>query len=748
MEKRYTGRLWSLVGLFILICLLYSARLINIQIAGRDYYTSVSNETYTRTVTIQAQRGEVFDCNGTPLIKNEYSYNIVLDRGTLPTRNAEQNDTLLKLYDKILSSDAEYTLSEILFPATGTYPDYELNDEFFDSTVNRSRFSRLITRLGIEDIGTIVGGNPYPYALSYYENVLSEFDFGRDLYAFQLVEERAVTLGDIIEKLAYRYGITDDEGNLLYPAESADFLLRLRYDMESRDFSSSNPYTVATDVDIALISYLGEGAQRGYTVSTEARRVYCEPGVASHILGRVGKIQPDDVKYYTELGYRLDSTVGVDGVELAFENWLHGMDGVMVITEDEYGNIINQEITEPIAGNDIYLTIDIELQRAAERALKDNIDYIHALSEENESDLDGEDANAGAITAIDVRTGEIKALASYPTYDLSTYRQDVGELIKDENAPLVNRALNGLYPPGSTFKPAVAAAALSEGIIKADTIIETKGIYTYYAETGFTPRCWLYVSRKRSHGPINISEAIKVSCNYFFYEIGRLLTIDTMNKYCRAFGLGEATGIELPEKTGVLAGPDYRKEYGLDGWNPGDTLAAAIGQSDNLFSPLQISVYMSALINDGVRNNAHILGSVRRYGTNEIVYESSVTTMSSIPLSHDNVSVILNAMSEVVESGTTATLFDNYPIKVGGKTGTAQVGPNGSDNAVFVGFAPLSNPEIVVTSVIEHGSKGAWAGMSVRDVFTEYFDLDFATTTPDADDAENTGTGDANNTDD
>lgn len=731
MEKRHKSRLISLVVLFVLICLLYSARLINVQIAGRDFYTFVSDDTYTRTVKLQAQRGEIYDCNGVPLIKNEYSYSIVLDRGTLPVRNVEQNETLLTLYDKILRADAEYTLSDILFPATGMYPDYELDEAFFEVSVNRARFSRLITSLGIEDIGTIVGGAARPYALSYYQNTLSEFDFGRELYVLQLVEARAVTLGDVIDKLAYRYGIVDKEGELLYPADTADFLLRLRYDMESRDFSAQNPYTVATNADIALLTCLGEGGQRGYTVSVEARRVYCEPGVASHILGMTGKIQTqEDAEYYTSLGYRLDAIVGISGVELAFESYLHGMDGKMVITEDEYGNIIGQEVTvEPEAGCDIYLTIDIELQRAAEKALSDNIDYIHAQAEENDGDLDGEDANAGAITAVDVKTGAVRAIASYPTYNLATYSQDRVTLNQDKTAPLVNRALNGLYPPGSTFKPAVAAAALSEGVITASSIIETNGIYMRYAESGYTPRCWLYVSRGRSHGPINVSEAIKVSCNYFFYELGYQLNIDVMNKYCRALGLGEPTGIELPEKTGALAGPDYRDENGLDRWTPGDTLAAAIGQSDNLFSPLQISVYMSALINDGARYGARILDSVRRYGTGEIVYET-VPTVSpdSIELSHQNVKVILNAMQDVVESGTTATLFDNYPIKVGGKTGTAQVGSNGSDNAVFVGFAPLADPEIVVTSVIEHGSKGAWAGMSVRDVFTEYFDLDL---TPD-----------------
>lgn len=727
MNQRHVVRLWTLALMFILITLVFSARLINIQIADPDFYEHITSETYTRTVTIKAQRGEVFDCNGKPLIKNEYSYSVLLDRGTLPYTNSELNESLLNIYEKIEKADAEYTMSTITFPALGVYPDYTLDDEFFEVKANKTRFLRLLSALGLEDIGTIIEGQNYPFALSIYENLLSSNEHDRQLYALAAVLEAgptSVSLDSIVEVLAERYGLKSKEGELIYDRETTDFLLRLRYDMESRDFSAATPYTVLTDADIGLITYIEEGGLRGFTVSVEAKRVYCEPGVASHILGRTGKIQAKDVEYYTSLGYRLDAIVGVDGVELAFEEYLHGTDGKMIITEDEYGNIISREIaSEPVAGCDVYLTIDIDLQRAAEKALYDNIQYIHEQAEATGEELHGEDANAGALTVLDVKTNAIKALASYPSYDLSTYSIDISDLLTDADAPLYNRALNGTYPPGSTFKPAVAAAALSEGIVKPNTIIETLGRYDYYAASGYTPRCWLYVSKEKSHGEINISEAIKVSCNYFFYEIGRLLTIDKMNEYCRALGLGEETGIELPEKTGALAGPDYRTENGLDGWNPGDTLAAAIGQSDNLFTPLQISVYMSALINCGERYNAHILDCVKAYGSGEVVYRTQSKVMSSIEISESNVQVVLDAMQTVVESGTTATLFDNYPIKVGGKTGTAQTTSNQSDNAVFLGFAPFDDPQIVATCVIERGAKGAWAGMAVRDVFTEYFDL-------------------------
>lgn len=726
MNQRHIFRLWTFVLLFIAISLVFLARLINVQIADTDYYAHVSTDTYTRTVKIQAQRGEVYDCNGTALIKNKYSYSIQLDRGTLSYSNDEMNQNLLDIYEKINEADAEYELSTITFPGTGTYPEYEMDEEFFENSQNKYRFVRFLSMLGIDDIGTITDGVVYPYSLSYFGKYLSSESFKKALYSLKSETDApsSVSISDIAAQLAERYGLVDKNGEELYDRETADFLLRLRYDMESRDFSSANPYTVATNADISLITYLEEGSLRGFSVYVSSERVYCEPGVASHILGRTGKIQAADVDYFTSLGYRLDAIVGVDGVEKAFEEYLHGVDGEMIITEDEYGNIIDQKISkEPVAGYDVYLTIDIELQKRAEQALIDNINYIHSQAEKSGSELSGEDANAGAITVLDVKTNAVKAIASYPTYNLATYRQDVGELNTDETKPLYNRALNGTYPPGSTFKPAVAIAALSEGIVKEDTVIETLGRYDYYIESGYTPRCWLYVSKGKSHGKINISEAIKVSCNYFFYELGRLLTIEKMNEYCRVLGLGESTGIELSEKTGTLAGPDYRTEHGLDAWNPGDTLAAAIGQSDNLFTPLQLSVYMSSLINCGVRYNAHILDCVKKYGTNEIVYSTPKEVLSETEISEDDVNVVLAAMQTVVESGTTATLFDNYPIKVGGKTGTAQVAKNQSDNAVFVGFAPFNDPQIVATCVIERGAKGAWAGMAVRDVFTEYFDL-------------------------
>ena len=263
------------------------------------------------------------------------------------------------------------------------------------------------------------------------------------------------------------------------------------------------------------------------------------PGYASHILGQTGKIQ-DNVDYYTERGYSLDAVVGLSGVEAAFEEYLRGQDGTLTITEDAYGNTVSVELTkEPVAGQDVWLTLDMGMQVVAENALAENIFKIRA---EATKPLSGEDASAGAMTVLDVNTGEILAIASYPTYNLATFSEDFSKLSQDESRPYLNRALSGTYAPGSTFKVGVAVAALTEGIITKDTIIDAQGKYMYYASSGFTPRCWIYLLSGKVHGKINVVQAIQESCNYFFYDVGRQLTIQKMNEYAKYYGLGEHTG--------------------------------------------------------------------------------------------------------------------------------------------------------------------------------------------------------------
>ena len=696
MKRRdHLLRYIALGAIYIAVALVFIARLITIQIAGQDYYTeTVTDKNYTRTETIQAQRGEIFDRNGKPLVQNSYSYDLYLDGGSFPKDEGAKNEIILRLISAAKAMDVyneSFKLPENPFEENDG--KWKLNGSYM-GTVYGKRLTKLMTELGFTPDDKEKGG-------------WSKTDIN---------EVRDTFLG--------RYGLVDEEGNEAYTDSETELLFTMRLDMELRYFSSAEPYTMFSNVPLAFISAVCEGGHRGYNVSVTAERIYSYPGYLSHILGRVGKIHAEEAQYYTELGYSLNAVVGTSGAEKAFESYLHGKDGKLAIVEDDYGNIINTFVLEePVAGQDVYLTIDIDLQMTAEKALANNIATIVAEAEATEDTLDGEDANAGAMTAVNTKTGEVLALANYPTYNLATFNEDYKYLREDPNSPLFNRALEGIYEPGSTFKIGMAVAALQEGIITPYTEILDEGEYQYYADVGFTPACWIYSHGRQTHGWLNVSKAIEVSCNCFFFDVGRQLTITKMNSYCTAFGLGQPTGIEISEKTGVLAGPAERAEKG-EIWYDGDTIQAAIGQSDNLFTPLQISNYISTLLSCGDRMKVHILYQVKDYHGN-VTYEFKPQTVNSIELSEDNVNTVKYAMRDVITEGSAVRLFGKYPLEIGGKTGTAQVSKTSSDNAIFTAFAPFNDPEIVATCIIEHGANGTDAGYAVRDLFTYYFDIDF-----------------------
>lgn len=689
MKKRdFFLRYISIGAIFLIVCVIYIGKLVAVQITGQDYYRAGQAIVYTeRTVPLYATRGEIFDRNGVPLITNKYSYNVCFDAGSFPKDPAEANALVMETVEKGIRAGAEYT--EPTSPLT--YSDGEWS--FGDLTYGKGK--RLVRHLN-------------------------------DMNLTDSTPEQAATA----LMVRFGLGVYDEDKNFTLTVDEDEIpsVFSIRLDMLLSDFSEANPYLILKNAPDDLITGLKEGSARGILIKAETERVYEIPGLASHILGRVGKIPSESAEYYTELGYPLDAVVGISGAESAFESYLHGTDGVLAIVEDSMGNVVDTYVKkEPVPGKDVYLTIDSELQKVAEQALSDNVNYIVANALASGDPLSGEDADAGAITVINAKSGEVLALASYPTYDLSVFSETYSELINDSKRPMVNRALNGIYTPGSTFKVGVAVAALNEGIITPYTVIPTTGVYTYYEDTGFTPRCWINLRFGGSHGNVDVTKAIQVSCNCFFYEVGRLLTIRTMNDYCRDFGLGQPTGIELAESKGVLAGPDYRTEAGLGAWWEGDTVQAAIGQIENAFTPMQISVYTATILNGGTRYGAHILKEVREYGTGEIVYTKEAEVLSERYIDPYVVSVVKNAMKNVTEdTGSAARLFEKYPMQIGGKTGTAQVSDKQSDNAVFTAFAPFDDPEIVATCVIEKGAGGTDAGYSVRDVFTHYFGLEFS----------------------
>ncbi|MDY5940475.1 MAG: penicillin-binding transpeptidase domain-containing protein [Eubacteriales bacterium] len=698
MRKRtHPFRYFFLGALPVAVCLVFFARLVNLQLVSADLYDYVSEKTYTRTVTVPVQRGEIYDRNGVLLVGNRYSYNLLLDYGEIPADAVGFNRTILTVIHLAADCGESEKLTEPEYPLSGTADAPVFTEDYASDGKKREKLVRLLIELG------------------YGDKKKSEEE--------RQAQAESITAPELRSYLLLRYKlIAEETGEALYSADDTQILLERRFSLDYIRFSPTNSYLIAEDVSMRFLTAVSETGQRGIFSDKRAQRVYYYPGYASHILGRVGDITAETKEKYLALGYPLNAKVGISGAEEAFESYLHGTDGVEVIVEDEKGNIIQKYWkTEPVAGQDIRLTIDINIQIAAEDSLARNIEKIAEEGKTKPGTLDGEDADAGACVAISPSTGEIFAIASYPTFDLSTYVEDLEDLIKDERAPLVNRALNGLYPPGSTFKPGTAAAALSEGVITPDTVIVDNGVYTYYKD--YQPRCWYYLTYGLVHGPQTVVDAIHNSCNIFFFECGRLLTIERLNYYDRGFGLGEPTGIELPEKTGILAGPDYVESSGLGSWGPGDTLQAAIGQSYNTFTPLQLAVYLSSLTNCGTRYRAHLLHSSVDYATGNALFSVKPEAISTLSLSREVVDVVKNAMKNVPENGSTARIFEDYPITMGGKTGTAQVTKTRSDNGTFVAFAPLEVPEIVVAAVVEHGASGTPLGAVAKDIFDVYFGL-------------------------
>ena len=684
MKKLHTSVRIALIGaMFVSICVFYAIVLINVQITGQDYYTIIKEETHTRYVSIAAKRGEIYDRNGKALVINTTNYNLCLEYGAMPSAKADFNAVILTARGAIIDGGGAERLTEPVFPYDGSYPNYTRSAEFFESATNQIKFNALLRRLEkAEDI----------------------------------------TDEDLLVFLRLRYGlITYDKTTKSYTenysAEDAQVLLAIRFHMEYMQFSRVEPYMLAENVTLGTLTYVKELSIGQIIVTEEPARTYVYDGYASHILGTIGPILAEKLDYYKELGYSADAYVGRWGIEEVCEEYLRGVDGTMQIVEDAYGNILSETIVkEPVPGKDIYLTIDIDLQITTEDALKDNVTVIHQLAAATKGEYDGEDASTGAAVAVDPDTGEVLAIASYPTFKLSDYQENYSVYSTDELKPLYNRALLGMYAPGSTFKPGVAAAALEEGIITKNTIIVDRGAYDF---GDYHPRCWIYLRFGRTHGAQNVVQAIQNSCNYFFYEVGNRLGIEKMNEYSRIYGLGVSTGIELSEKLGILAGPDYSASVGMV-WNPGNTLQAAIGQSDNTFTPLQLAVYTGTLINGGTRYRAHLLKEVKSYPDGETVESIAPEVLSSIEFSDGVVSTIKSAMKDVVESGSAARIFRGYDIEVGGKTGTAQVGGERSDNALFTGFAPYDDPKIAVAIVIEQGANGTDVAYTAKAMYDCY----------------------------
>ena len=330
-----------------------------------------------------------------------------------------------------------------------------------------------------------------------------------------------------------------------------------------------------------------------------------------------------------------------------------------------------------------------------------------------------------------MENSDVLAMASYPNFDPNEFIGGIEykrwkEINENPTKPMFNRAIAGTYSPGSTYKMLVGIAGLELGKITTTEKIQDTGVYQY----GHKPKCWIYTSYRRTHGSINVSDAIKVSCNCYFYEVGRRIGIDELVKYSKLFGLGSKTGIEiLGENTGVIAG-----DNNTDEWYLGDTLSAAIGQSYNSYTPVQLANYIATLSNGGKLNRVSLIKDVSDNSGKSISQQELLKYIedftgvkfneTNINLKKENIEAITEGMKTVTSEvgGTSYITFKNSEIEVAGKTGTAQVS-KGSDNGLFVGFAPADNPKIAVVAVIEHGGSGTYTASVVKPIMDEYFNI-------------------------
>ena len=561
---------------------------------------------------------------------------------------------------------------------------------------------------------------------NYFRMFLNNRDYDLDISASTLMRN-----------LREAYKIPND-----WDAEDVYKVISVRYELELRsvDGTGLENYMLAEDVDAESLAAVVELGIPGVIVQSGTVREY-KTTYAAHLLGTLGKMDPDDWTVYQDQGYAMNAVIGKSGIEQAFENYLHGTAGTKVTTVSSSGDVLDEYYTSlPQPGNNVETTIDISLQATAEQALEK---VILDLRENGVGkNKEGKDAEGGAVVVQQVKTGEVLACASYPTYDLSTYRQDFEELSKDEYSPLLNRALQAAYPPGSIYKMVTAIAAIDYGHFSPYYQILDKGLYTFY--DSFQPKCYVWSrATGATHGLIDMREALAHSCNYYFYEVGRL-TYDTAQKevdlnpfdeVAKALGLGEATGVELDETVGRRANAENKKELYVNedsGWYGADVLQAVIGQSLNQFTPMQMCSYVQALANQGTRYEATFLSRVISWDYQELIEEHQPTIASQLEMSDDAKLCISEGMYLTTQEGTAEEYFKYYPVKVACKTGTAQWQGTtssgafgGSDHASFVLYAPADDPEIAIAVYVEKGSKGG----NLSNVCIPILDAYFSSTT-------------------
>ncbi len=662
-----------LVGLMALtLTAAMAVRLLRLQLAApaETKTNGGAQKTTLYTRIIPAARGEILDRYGRKLVANRISYQLTFDY--LLWSKSRQNDVLM-------------ALTELCGSYGLTYEDH----------------------LPLTADGT-----------AYQTDRSGEDAMDKRLNQFLQAQKWAETMepAELFQKLCQRYRIDET-----LTAETARTIAGIRFDLETGRFSTLEPFVFLKEIPLELAICIGERADDlpGVRAETTYQREY-QTIYAAHTLGHLGLINADEYAELADQGYRSNDRVGRDGAEKAFESDLHGRAGYEKLRLTADGHVVDVLEDRPAeAGSNVMLTIDIRLQAAVERALAEQIELM--VAEGVEDPEKPQDVAGGAAVVIDIATGDVLAEASYPTYDLSRFNELFNELNADERTPMLNRAVSGIYSPGSIFKMVTSVAGLELGIITPETVIEDTGVYRFYQD--YQPSCWLYSASRMTHGDETVVTALRDSCNIFFFDVGRRIGIEQLAEYARAFGFGEYTGIELSgESRGYVASPESKRKLEGRPWVNGDTLAAAIGQSSNLFTPLQMANYIATLANGGTRYETHLLKYVCASDYSSVLSATQSVIAGRVEMSEQTYQTVMEGMSEVTENGTAAGAFKNYRIHVGGKTGSAQVS-SGTANSVFAAFAPFDEPEIAVVVVVEHGGSGNRIAPIARSIFDAYFAL-------------------------
>lgn len=674
-DNRRSNLRYNIITILVYIVgIVLIVQLFNLQIVNGKEYRETSNTRLSRETVVKAARGSIKDRTGNLLVTTKMGFNVDLYKTKIDT--ATLNKTILNTI-RILESNKDKYINNL--PIKVNPFEFENRDEEIQKKWKK-------------------------------ENDIDENATAEECFYF-LKKEYKIEQEDIEE--AYK-------------------IMIVRYEIARNGYSSIRPVTIAKDVSRASAVKLGEQSIYfpGISATTEPLVSYPSGSLASHILGYVGNITQAELDGREDT-YGINDVIGKVGIQYVFEEYLRGQNGIKQLDMSVDGNITDEYITkEAVAGSDVILTIDANLQAVTEKALANNIKKIASGGFSKTSE-----AKAGAAVVMNVKTGEILAMASYPDYEPELFVNGISQKKLDEynkGDNIFNRAISGVYAPGSTFKMITAIAGLETGAITPTEKINDVGVYKKAHE----PACWIWNSYGMTHGWLNVTDAIIHSCNYFFYEVGYRVTIDNIAKYAKYYGLGQKTNVELPmEEEGVVATRDKAKERG-DEWQIGETLSAAIGQSYNSYTPIQMAKYISMLANGGKPIDVSIVKSVIDVNGNQISKEEITKFVNAklglekqekedLNIKKENLEAILKGMKGVTseEGGTAYSTFADFNIELGGKTGSAQTDVNGKVNGWFVGFAPYDEPEVAVVVLVENAGSGSYTAEVARDILQEYFGM-------------------------